>query len=995
VNIARRSFPALFTTTSSLRVPLSYINLRFCLRYFSILNGLEPQPKQLYAHALPFLENRPSDPFLIVKNLESHLQDKALMALKTSADHQIENCPAVQTYAFRRLSPTVLRMTEVYQDSNMFWNHIPRGSYVEEKVQILFDSSIRANSSGVGVGDLPEGIEASITMMKGSSSPLVEGFVGRSGAAFGETSPSFLALTIPSGFADEASTDFTKSQAASFTKLFSASPAVRTCALFRSVKDATIIIVADSCAAITGPLYMRSKRLLEPLFQRFDIAKFSAELSGEVSAECKEQFSKIGIQFESHPLVAGYVVHPSVLAGSYTPASKPEAAPESGPNSFSALPKISLFELVNDPHSGEPKMIRFAPNAPGRSAHKYGSSSTATKSAEDGNQEVPLLHIVRKLSSYGATDIELPVDKLYGLLERLRWWQRSLVLLNRFLSSSKESSLSAEEQYQVERFVQILSGYGYPPRAKDTSVIIPGLDELIQTIEWVWRDVIQPARESLASARQIPYRALMEAFPIGSFVIGQAGGLAGAPVAYRVMDSYMSSQRSMFGGTKYNFTVGLEFVVNFGEHFCVCAFEEKIEEYEGDRDVSTLPLVPLSVRPLDGPTLQRRGKDVAALGTAPVYRAYSSGSFFAHRSARDGSAAAGLHQAGAGRCMVDNERGLLLGHAPGVSFDGAGTAIQNTLKVYRVAVRAGSDNDSDAAKQERIKNAQLQLFKHLPEHMQLITWPAVVAYSFTWKTWGHVLSSGLAPIQFSDEPWEQLVLPPRTKELLYASARFNQSGAPGVSDIIKGKSQGALYLLYGPPGTGKTLTVEAISEKFHLPLYTVSLGELGTSAQEVDSAINNILALCAQWKAVVLLDEGDALLEQREKGHLQLNSLTGVLLRSLENFDGQLYMTSNRLQHIDKAVLSRVTLALKYDALDAAARSTLWTNTLKRANVDLSNVNIAKLAGYEVSGRELLHVVKLALALAYHRGCAVDQGILEAALEESLEFRSHFPDTKY
>eukprot|EP01122_Echinamoeba_exundans_P011219 TRINITY_DN4388_c0_g2_i1.p1 TRINITY_DN4388_c0_g2~~TRINITY_DN4388_c0_g2_i1.p1 ORF type:complete len:956 (+),score=202.74 TRINITY_DN4388_c0_g2_i1:242-3109(+) len=928
--------------------------------------------------------------------------DKALAALKTSVDHQVAHCPAVQTYSFRRLSGTVLRMTEVYQDANIFWNHVPRASHVEEKLQALFDPSIRANSSGVGVGDLSEGIEVSISMMKGTSSPLVAGFVARSGIACGATSPSFLVLNIPSGFANEASTEFTKSKVAPIIRLFQEAPAVRTCALFRAGQDATVLIISDSCGSITGTLSGRGKSLLEPLFERFDATKFSAELSGDVSVECKEQFTKIGIKFDCYPLAAGYVVHPSVLAGSYVAPKQTLAqnTVEDSSETIPAPPTISLFEIVNDPHSGEPKMIRFAPNAPGRSAHKYsstGSSASVKSTAEEGSLEVPLLHVVRKLSSYGATDIELPLDRLYGLLERLRWWQRSLVLLNRFLISTKESSLSPEEQYQVERFVQILSGYGYPPRAKDTSVMIPGLDVLIQSIEWVWRDSIQPARESLAStaAGQIAYRALMEAFPIGSYVIGQAGGLAGAPVAYRVIDSYMSSQRSMFGGTKFNFTLGLEFVVNFGEHFCVCAFEEKIEEYEGDRDLSTLPLVPLNARPHDGPVLQRRGKDVAALGTAPVYRAYSSGSFFAHRSARDGSAAAGLHQAGAGRCMVDNERGLLLGHAPGVSFDGAGTAIQNTLKVYRVAVRAGSDNDSEAAKQERIKNAQLQLFKHLPEHMELITWPAVVAYSFTWKTWGHVLSSGLSPIQFSDEPWEQLVLPTRTKELLFASARYNLSGAPGVSDIIKGKSQGALYLLYGPPGTGKTLTVEAISEKFRLPLYTVSLGELGTSAQEVDGAINNILSLCAQWKAIVLLDEGDALLEQREKGHLQLNSLTGVLLRSLENFDGQLYITSNRLQHIDRAVLSRVTLALKYDALDAAARSSLWRNTLKRANVDLSKVNIDKLASYEVSGRELLHVVKLALALAYHRESTVSQDIIEAALEESLEFRSHFPDNKY
>lgn len=180
-----------------------------------------------------------------------------------------------------------------------------------------------------------------------------------------------------------------------------------------------------------------------------------------------------------------------------------------------------------------------------------------------------------------------------------------------------------------------------------------------------------------------------------------------------------------------------------------------------------------------------------------------------------------------------------------------------------------------------------------------------------------------------------------------------------------------------------------------MPLYTVSLGELGSGAQEVDAAINNILALCAQWKAIVLLDEGDALLEQREKGKLQMNSLTGVLLRSLENFDGQLFITSNRLQHIDQAVLSRVTLAIKYDALDVEARACIWRNTLARAGVDLASLDVVALAKYEISGRELLHIVKLGLALAFFHKTQLTQDLLVIALEESLEFRSHFPASSY
>ena len=72
--------------------------------------------------------------------------------------------------------------------------------------------------------------------------------------------------------------------------------------------------------------------------------------------------------------------------------------------------------------------------------------------------------------------------------------------------------------------------------------------------------------------------------------------------------------------------------------------------------------------------------------------------------------------------------------------------------------------------------------------------------------------------------------------------------------------------------------------------------------------------LCAAWGAIVLLDEADALVERREKGQLLLNSLVGVLLRTLDRFEGQLFLTTNRAKQFDPAAISRVTLAIRVSA---------------------------------------------------------------------------------
>jgi hypothetical protein len=90
------------------------------------------------------------------------------------------------------------------------------------------------------------------------------------------------------------------------------------------------------------------------------------------------------------------------------------------------------------------------------------------------------------------------------------------------------------------------------------------------------------------------------------------------------------------------------------------------------------------------------------------------------------------------------------------------------------------------------------------------------------------------------------------------------------------------------------LSVEALAGYFGRPLYCLSFAELGSTVAELEERLSDVLTLAANWGALVLLDEGDALVEKRQRGQLMLNSMTGVLLRLLENFEGALFITSNR-----------------------------------------------------------------------------------------------------
>jgi hypothetical protein len=246
--------------------------------------------------------------------------------------------------------------------------------------------------------------------------------------------------------------------------------------------------------------------------------------------------------------------------------------------------------------------------------------------------------------------------------------------------------------------------------------------------------------------------------------------------------------------------------------------------------------------------------------------------------------------------MVDNERGLSLGHTLCASFDGIGSAIASTIKAYRVVLAAQRDGEPAEAQRERLQRMQLQLHSSVSPAMRAIVWPAVLCFSLSTKCWGYCLVEGLSEIVYDGALWNSLELPPRTKELLLATGSLWNSSARMRKATNNADSNGALMLLYGPPGTGKTLTVSALAEKFHRPLYVASFGELGTTTTELETNFTNILTLCRHWGALCLLDEGDALVEKRTKGALLQNSLVGVLLRTLDSFEGQLFLTTNRVK---------------------------------------------------------------------------------------------------
>lgn len=94
-----------------------------------------------------------------------------------------------------------------------------------------------------------------------------------------------------------------------------------------------------------------------------------------------------------------------------------------------------------------------------------------------------------------------------------------------------------------------------------------------------------------------------------------------------------------------------------------------------------------------------------------------------------------------------------------------------------------------------------------------------------------------------------------------------------TQDIIRGKGKGVIILLHGAPGVGKTATAEAIAQKWNKPLFPITCGDLGVDAETVEGSLNGIFRLAHLWDCILLLDEADVFITQRERRDLHRNAL--------------------------------------------------------------------------------------------------------------------------
>ena len=244
----------------------------------------------------------------------------------------------------------------------------------------------------------------------------------------------------------------------------------------------------------------------------------------------------------------------------------------------------------------------------------------------------------------------------------------------------------------------------------------------------------------------------------------------------------------------------------------------------------------------------------------------------------------------------------------------------------------------------------------VPEH------PIVRVFDLRTHEFCWVHADNLNPHEYDKSLRDKLVLPPSHRDLL--DVLTTDLGA-FVNDFIEGKSAGNVILCKGIPGVGKTLTAEVYAELIERPLYAIHSGALGTTAENIEKNLRTIFQRGKRWDCVLLLDEADVFVVQRGN-NIEQNAIVAEFLRTLEYFDGLLFMTTNRPGDIDEAIISRCAAIIDYVPPNPDDAAAIWMVMSHQYGVGISKKVIASLVSLfpEIAPRDIKMLFRLALRVS-------------------------------
>lgn len=179
----------------------------------------------------------------------------------------------------------------------------------------------------------------------------------------------------------------------------------------------------------------------------------------------------------------------------------------------------------------------------------------------------------------------------------------------------------------------------------------------------------------------------------------------------------------------------------------------------------------------------------------------------------------------------------------------------------------------------------------------------------------------------------------------------------------------------------------------------VTCGDLGAEPDDLEKRLKMTFEYAVNWNAVLLLDEADVFLQERDVHDLKRNALVSVFLRELEYFDGVLFLTTNRPGSLDEAFQSRIHITIGLPELDAKNQLDVWTIFVKDLDIDKAEkIDILKFVDEDIkkngnlNGRQIRNAVRTALAIAAQKGDRISKDHVRDVLEIGRDFTKYLHD---
>lgn len=127
---------------------------------------------------------------------------------------------------------------------------------------------------------------------------------------------------------------------------------------------------------------------------------------------------------------------------------------------------------------------------------------------------------------------------------------------------------------------------------------------------------------------------------------------------------------------------------------------------------------------------------------------------------------------------------------------------------------------------------------------------------------GSVGVGEIGDVPWNEDAYDDLVLAEDEKDLLLSIAKSHNDESKESEPNVEKKSKGTVICLTGPSGSGKTMAVEAITEKVHVPLYSIDAAEIKGDFINFDDAIFFAFERCRKFNAVMVFHSIDLLLNR-------------------------------------------------------------------------------------------------------------------------------------